>query len=187
MAMVVTNLANLRPGHGNDAGADPARRHLNEETVLTSFWFTVGIGLVLGIAVAVLSPLAALAFEAPGVTGILWLLAVTFPDARARRRCTRRCSNAIRDFRCSPASRRVRRVGVGRRRRPRPTWERVRTASRLSSLTSAVVSSGQLWLAVTVQAAMALEPARVPRRSGSSATTWWASTSSTTFHSTRTA
>jgi PST family polysaccharide transporter len=78
MAMVVTNLANLV----RDMGTTQAliqREGLNEETILTAFWFTVAIGTVLGVAVALLAPLMALAFKAPGVTGILWVLAVTFP------------------------------------------------------------------------------------------------------------
>ena len=47
MAMVVTNLANLL----RDMGTTQAliqREELNDETVLTSFWFTVGIGLCTG-------------------------------------------------------------------------------------------------------------------------------------------
>lgn len=78
MAMVVTNLASLV----RDMGMTQAliqRESLNDETILTAFWFTVGVGLALGTVVASASPLAALAFDAPGVTGILCLLAVTFP------------------------------------------------------------------------------------------------------------
>jgi len=78
MATVVTNLANLV----RDMGTTQAliqREGLNEETILTAFWFTVAIGGVLGVVVALLAPLVALAFEAPGVTGIVLLLAVSFP------------------------------------------------------------------------------------------------------------
>ncbi|MFO1205666.1 MAG: MOP flippase family protein [Burkholderiales bacterium] len=78
MAMVVTNLATLV----RDMGMTQAliqRESLSDETILTSFWFTVGVGLALGAIVALASPLAALAFDAPGVTGILCLLAISFP------------------------------------------------------------------------------------------------------------
>ncbi len=78
MAMVVANLASLV----RDMGMSQAliqRESLNDEAILTTFWFTVGVGLVLGAAVALASPLAALAFDTPGVAGILCLLAVTFP------------------------------------------------------------------------------------------------------------
>jgi PST family polysaccharide transporter len=78
MAMVVTNLASLV----RDMGMTQAliqREALNEHAILTSFWFTVGAGLLLGAAVALGAPFAALAFDASDVTGILWLLAVTFP------------------------------------------------------------------------------------------------------------
>ena len=78
MALVVTSFANLL----RDMGTGHAliqKEDLNEETILTAFWFTVGLGAVLGIVVAVLAPLMALAFEAPAVTGVLWVLAATFP------------------------------------------------------------------------------------------------------------
>ena len=78
MALVVTNFANLV----RDMGTGRAliqKEDLNEEAVLTCFWYTVILGAVLGVAVACLAPLAALAFKAPGVTGVLLVLAVTFP------------------------------------------------------------------------------------------------------------
>lgn len=78
MALVVINFANLV----RDMGTTQAliqREDLNAETILTLFWLTVGIGAALGVGVAVLAPLLALAFKAPGVTGILLMLAVTFP------------------------------------------------------------------------------------------------------------
>ena len=78
MALIVTNLANLVRDMGT-ASALIQKEDLNEETILTAFWFTVGLGAVLGIVVAVLAPLMALAFEAPAVTGVLWVLAATFP------------------------------------------------------------------------------------------------------------
>ncbi|MET0216379.1 MAG: MOP flippase family protein [Burkholderiales bacterium] len=78
MALVVTNFANLVRDMGTGL-ALIQKEDLNEETILTSFWFTVGLGAVLGILVAGLAPLMVLAFKAPGVTGILLVLAVTFP------------------------------------------------------------------------------------------------------------
>jgi PST family polysaccharide transporter len=47
--------------------------------ILTAFWFTLGLGAALGVLVAALAPLMAVAFEAPAVTGVLWVLSVTFP------------------------------------------------------------------------------------------------------------
>ncbi|MET1081925.1 MAG: MOP flippase family protein [Burkholderiales bacterium] len=78
MAVVVTNFASLLRDMGT-ASALIQKEDLNEETVLTCFWFTVAVGVVLGIAVVGSAPLAAMAFKAPGVTGILLLLAITFP------------------------------------------------------------------------------------------------------------
>jgi PST family polysaccharide transporter len=78
MAMVVTNLANLVRDMGTGL-ALIQKEDLNMETILTAFWFTLGLGAVLGILVVGLAPLMALAFEAPAVTGVLWVLAVTFP------------------------------------------------------------------------------------------------------------
>ena len=78
MALVVTNLATLVRDMGTGL-ALIQKEDLNEDTILTAFWFTLGLGAVLGIVVAGLAPLMALAFDAPAVTGVLWVLAVTFP------------------------------------------------------------------------------------------------------------
>jgi PST family polysaccharide transporter len=78
MALIVTNFANLV----RDMGTGQAliqKEDLNQETILTAFWFTLGLGAVLGILVVALAPLMAFAFEAPAVTGVLWVLAATFP------------------------------------------------------------------------------------------------------------
>jgi PST family polysaccharide transporter len=78
MALIVTNFANLI----RDMGTGHAliqKEGLNQETILTAFWFTLGLGAVLGIVVVALAPLIALAFEEPAVSGVLWVLAVTFP------------------------------------------------------------------------------------------------------------
>ena len=68
MALVVTNFANLVRDMGTGL-ALIQKEDLNEETILTSFWFTVGLGAVLGVLVAGLAPLMVLAFKAPGRLG----------------------------------------------------------------------------------------------------------------------
>jgi PST family polysaccharide transporter len=149
MAMVVTNLANLV----RDMGTTQAliqKDTLNEESILTAFWFTAAIGLVLGIAVAALAPLAALAFEAPAVTGILVLLAVTFPVLGAT---TVHQALLERDSRF-PLLARIAAVSA-------VSGLTVAVAAAylgagayslaLGSLTTAVLSSGQLWLAAPVK------------------------------------
>ncbi|MBL8529232.1 MAG: oligosaccharide flippase family protein, partial [Burkholderiales bacterium] len=146
MAMVVTNLANLV----RDMGMSQAliqREALNDETILTSFWFTSGVGLVLGVAVVVLAPLAALAFEAPGVTGILWLLAVTFPVAGAT---TVHQALLERDSRF-PILARIAAVSAVSGLAVGVTAAYLGAGAyslALNSLTVALVSSAQFWLAV---------------------------------------
>ena len=78
MALVVTGFANLVRDMGT-ASALIQKEDLNDETVLTTFWFTLALGAALGVMVAGSAPLLALAFKAPGLTGILLLLALTFP------------------------------------------------------------------------------------------------------------
>ena len=144
MAMVVTNLANLVRDMGT-AQALIQRETLNDETILTSFWFTVGIGLVLGVAVAVLAPLAALAFEAHAVTGILLLLAVTFPVLGST---TVHQALLERDSRF-PLLARIAAVSAVSGLAVGVTAAYLGAGAyslALNSLTSAVVSSGQLWL-----------------------------------------
>ena len=149
MAMVVTNLANLV----RDMGMSQAliqREALNDETILTSFWFTSGVGLVLGVAVVVLAPLAAFAFEAPGVTGILWLLAVTFPVAGAT---TVHQALLERDSRF-PLLARIAAVSAVSGLAVGVTAAYLGAGAyslALNSLTVALVSSAQFWLAVPLQ------------------------------------
>jgi O-antigen/teichoic acid export membrane protein len=78
MALVVTGFAELV----RDMGISSAliqKEELNDEVILTAFWFTSAMGAALGILVAALAPLLALTFKAPDLTGILLLLALTFP------------------------------------------------------------------------------------------------------------
>jgi PST family polysaccharide transporter len=143
MAMVVTNFANLV----RDMGTNQAliqKEAVTEETILTAFWFTAGIGILLGVAVAALAPLAALAFDVPGVTGILVLLSVTFPILGAT---TVHQALLERDSRF-PLLARIAAVSamaglvaaVGAAYLGAGAYSLA-----LSSLTSAVMSSGQLW------------------------------------------
>jgi PST family polysaccharide transporter len=78
MALVVTGFAELVRDMGT-ASALIQKEDLNDDTILTSFWFTLALGAVLGILVAASAPLLALAFNAPKLTGILLLLALSFP------------------------------------------------------------------------------------------------------------
>jgi O-antigen/teichoic acid export membrane protein len=78
MALVVTGFAELVRDMGTSS-ALIQKEDLNDNTVLTSFWFTLALGAALGILVAASAPLLALAFNAPKLTGILLLLAFTFP------------------------------------------------------------------------------------------------------------
>ena len=78
MALVVTNFATLIRDLGT-AQALIQKEDLNEHTVLTTFWLTLILGTVLALVVVVLAPVVAWAFDSPGVRGVLWLLALTFP------------------------------------------------------------------------------------------------------------
>lgn len=149
MAMVVTNLANLV----RDMGMTQAliqRETLNDETILTSFWFTFVVGLALGAAVAVLAPLAAVMFEAPGVTGILWLLAVTFPVVGAT---TVHQALLERDSRF-PLLARIAAVSAISGLAVGVTAAYLGAGAyslALNAVTSALVSSAQLWLAAPLE------------------------------------
>jgi PST family polysaccharide transporter len=149
MAMVVTNLASLL----RDMGTTQAliqREALNEESILTAFWFTVGIGLLLGVAVAVLAPLAALAFEAPGITGILLTLAITFPVLGAtsvHQALLERDSRFALLARIAAVSA-ISGLAVGLSAAYLGAGA---YSLALSSLTSAMVSSGQLWFAAPLK------------------------------------
>lgn len=78
LALVVTNLATLVRDMGTGL-ALIQKEELREETILTAFWFTLGLGALLALVVAGVAPLTAYAFEAPAVSGVLWVLAATFP------------------------------------------------------------------------------------------------------------
>jgi O-antigen/teichoic acid export membrane protein len=78
MALVVTGFVELVRDMGT-AQALIQKEDLGDATVLTTFWFTCALGAGLGLVVAALVPLFALAFNAPDLTGILLLLALTFP------------------------------------------------------------------------------------------------------------
>jgi len=78
LALVVTNLANLVRDMGTGL-ALIQKENLKEETIQTAFWFTTGLGAALGLSVAVLAPVMGSAFDAPAVSGVLWMLALTFP------------------------------------------------------------------------------------------------------------
>lgn len=67
-----------------DLGIAPAiiqRAELDESTKSAAFWLSAGFGLVLGSALALGAPLFALLLDAPDLTGLLFVLAVTFPIA----------------------------------------------------------------------------------------------------------
>lgn len=78
LALVVTNLANLVRDMGTGL-ALIQKRNLSDATILTAFWFTAGLGAVLGLLVAGLAPVMGRVFDAPAVSGVLWMLAATFP------------------------------------------------------------------------------------------------------------
>jgi O-antigen/teichoic acid export membrane protein len=80
MALVVANFANLVRDLGTGS-AVIQRDDLDEETKQTAYWFSVGLGVVLGIGIASLAPLLSMAFKAPDLTGILVILSLTFPMA----------------------------------------------------------------------------------------------------------
>jgi O-antigen/teichoic acid export membrane protein len=78
MALVVTGFAELVRDLGT-ASALIQKEDLGDGTVLTTFWFTLALGAGLGTLVAGSAPLLALAFKSPDLTGIVMVLAVTFP------------------------------------------------------------------------------------------------------------
>jgi PST family polysaccharide transporter len=78
MALVFTNFANMVRDMGTSL-ALIQKEDLTEEIVLTCFWYTVFLGTALGAVVAFLAPLAAIVFTEPRVTGLLLVLALTFP------------------------------------------------------------------------------------------------------------
>jgi O-antigen/teichoic acid export membrane protein len=67
-----------------DLGTAPAiiqKPSLDEPTKAAAFWLNAAFGLALGVAIVVIAPLVARLMDAPRVTGVLMVLAVTFPIA----------------------------------------------------------------------------------------------------------
>ena len=67
-----------------DFGTGPAliqKRDLDEGTQSAAFWMNTAVGFALGIALLIAAPLIAHFMDAPGVTGLLLVLACTFPIA----------------------------------------------------------------------------------------------------------
>jgi O-antigen/teichoic acid export membrane protein len=67
-----------------DLGTAPAiiqKPSLDEPTKSAAFWLNAGFGVALGLALAVIAPLLARLMDAPRVTGLLLVLAITFPIA----------------------------------------------------------------------------------------------------------
>jgi len=80
MAAVVTNFANLLRDLGT-AAAVIQRKELSEPTIAAAYWFSVGSGVIIGIALAVAAPLLSSLFRKPELTGLLRVLALSFPLA----------------------------------------------------------------------------------------------------------
>ncbi|MGH8142013.1 MAG: lipopolysaccharide biosynthesis protein [Steroidobacteraceae bacterium] len=80
MAAVVTNFANLLRDLGT-AAAVIQRKELSEATIAAAYWFSVGSGTIIGIALAAAAPLLASLFRRPDLTGLLRVLALSFPLA----------------------------------------------------------------------------------------------------------
>lgn len=78
MAAVVTNLAGIVRDMGT-AAAVIQKRDLDEETILSAFWFSVLIGSALGGLLALGAPLVARGFKTPELTPLLLWLSVSFP------------------------------------------------------------------------------------------------------------
>ncbi len=69
-----------------DLGTGPAliqKHELDEGTKSAAFWMNTALGVGLGVALLLAAPLIAFAMEAPGLTGLLAVLAGTFPIASA--------------------------------------------------------------------------------------------------------
>jgi len=80
MAGVVTTFVNLLRDMGT-ASAVIQREVLEKELLDTIFWFNIGLGVALGVLVALFSIPIAMAFNQPGLAGVLTTLAVSFPIA----------------------------------------------------------------------------------------------------------
>jgi PST family polysaccharide transporter len=80
MAGVVTTFVNLLRDMGT-ASAVIQREVLGRELLDTVFWFNIGLGIALGVLVALLAIPIATAFDQPRLAGVLSTLAVSFPIA----------------------------------------------------------------------------------------------------------
>jgi len=80
MAAVVTTLINLLRDMGT-ASAVIQREALASELLDTVFWFNIGLGMALGVLVAMLAIPIAAAFHQPHLAGVLTALASGFPVA----------------------------------------------------------------------------------------------------------
>ena len=80
MAAVVTAFVNLLRDMGT-ASAVIQREVLGKELLDTVFWFNVGLGVALGVGVALFAIPIAMAFKQPALSGVLTTLAVSFPIA----------------------------------------------------------------------------------------------------------
>jgi O-antigen/teichoic acid export membrane protein len=78
LASIVTNFALLLRDMGTSV-AVIQREELNEGLLDTIFWFNVAIGLILGLAVVLISFPASLVFAEPKLQGVLMALAISFP------------------------------------------------------------------------------------------------------------
>ncbi|NYE62155.1 PST family polysaccharide transporter [Duganella sp. 1224] len=78
MATVVINFANLLRDMGT-AAAVVQKQELTDQTTSTVFWLNIGLGLALALGLLALSPLIASLFHAPRLMPVLWVLALVFP------------------------------------------------------------------------------------------------------------
>ncbi|MES2831788.1 MAG: MOP flippase family protein [Pseudomonadota bacterium] len=78
MALVATNFASILRDSGMGA-AVVQKRELTDETLNTVFWLNVGLGTVLALLLALLSPLLEHFFKAPNLGSVLCVLAIAFP------------------------------------------------------------------------------------------------------------
>jgi len=80
MAGIATNLAMLLRDMGT-AAAIIQKETVSQETASSIFWFNVVMGFTLCLLTIGVAPLMSDMFNAPGLTPVLWLLALTFPIA----------------------------------------------------------------------------------------------------------
>ena len=78
MAFVVTNFAYLFKDMGTAAAIIQADQIANE-VVNTIHWTNVGLGVLIGISIAIVAPLISIIFHEPDLTFLLCILALVFP------------------------------------------------------------------------------------------------------------